>query len=163
MKAPHPHLLAAILAASRVSKRSARALCQAYHFGGGSGDLADVLATIAAHPERAEIERLAAASNPLAPPTDPPHDRFLSAYGETGRLYLVHTQTPRFIAELFDCEDDIPIGGVSFCLADGESVCNISWIDPPPPEPDLVRLRAEMEEAVDRLDERARLEDDGGE
>lgn len=53
------HQLAAILAASRVSRRSARALANTHGLGGGAGDLSRTLELIEAHAERDEIYRLA--------------------------------------------------------------------------------------------------------
>jgi len=53
------HVLAAILAVARISRRQARILCNAAGMGGGSGDLSNVLGEIETRADREEIEALA--------------------------------------------------------------------------------------------------------
>lgn len=151
------HILAAILASARQSKRQARALCNAAGLGGGSRDLALVLQAIKSHPRRAEI--YAAAAVP-ASPTDPHHERWILGQGESGRQYVIHTHSPRFIAELFVAGEE-PLGGISLVLPDsGEIASNIAWIDPVPDETELIILRKMMADALEESDYRAELEID---
>lgn len=56
---PPIHVLAAIIAAARVSRQAGRRLCNKAGLGGGSGDLTRVLKAIEEHPRRGEIEYLA--------------------------------------------------------------------------------------------------------
>lgn len=151
------HVLASILAASRVSGRTARAICNGFGFGGGSKDLAAVLGAIESSPQRAEIERIAAASNPLSSPTNPPHERFVFGMGESGRQYVTHTRNPRFVAELFDEDDPPPVAGITMAMhTSGEVAGNFAWIDAIPTSAnELLDLRNDLESALEENDFRA--------
>lgn len=157
MSNPPAHVLSAILAASRVSKRAARAVCNAYGFGGGSCDLARVLAMIESDPRRAEIEALSVAANPMTPPPEPPHERFILGMGESGRQYVTHTQEPRFVCELFEEDEAIAAGGVNLDLG-GERAANFAWIDPPPGEAELREIMGAMRAAIEEADARGEIE-----
>lgn len=51
------------------------------------------------------------------------------------RLFITHTQRPRFIGELFiddaDGNSEAPIGGVTIGISATEALANIEWIDDP--------------------------------
>jgi hypothetical protein len=47
-------------------------------------------------------------------------DRFVIGCGETGRMYLIHTREPRFIAEIFDDEDESEDGELLIVRATGD-------------------------------------------
>lgn len=66
------------------------------------------------------------------------------------RLFVTHTQFPRFIGELF-CDDDdgrsdAPIGGVTLAVTNTEILAAIDWIDPPDFDPEelIPALRAAL-------------------
>ena len=67
-----------------------------------------------------------------SPHSGPPHDRWLMAEGPTKRSYLVHTQHPRFIAEIVGRKttrgDQNPIVGLDNDCA----LINFNWFDPRP-------------------------------
>lgn len=46
------------------------------------------------------------------------------------RVFVVHTQTPRFFGELFPA-DETPLAGSIIAAPHGESVAAIQWIDEP--------------------------------
>lgn len=46
------------------------------------------------------------------------------------RVFVAHTQRPRFFGELFP-GDEAPLAGVSIAAPQGESVGAIHWIDEP--------------------------------
>lgn len=152
--------LANILAAARHSKRAARAITNALNLGGGSGDLAAVLESIEADPRREQIHALASTSGPgtpLTPAPDPPHERFIWGRGiGEARQYIVHTQSPRFIAELVDADDPdalTGLNGITLATSWDEIICNIAWIDPPPlGEADLHALRRDLETWLESID-----------
>jgi hypothetical protein len=47
-------------------------------------------------------------------------DRFVMGFGEAGRMYLIHTHEPRFIAEIFDDEDESDDGEILIVRATGD-------------------------------------------
>ena len=66
--------------------------------------------------------------------------------------FMVHTQTPRFIAEIFD--DDEGLGNI-IGFPKGEVI----WIDEPPLDGEiLARLMREAGEALNAYDERNEIE-----
>lgn len=46
------------------------------------------------------------------------------------RIYVVHTQAPRFIGELLP-DDEAALSGITFGCPGGQTLCLIEWIDPP--------------------------------
>jgi hypothetical protein len=58
-----------------------------------------------------------------------PHERFIVGQGESGRMYVVHTHTPRFVAELFDEDDEHSVHFALHLPESGEVLANFVWID----------------------------------
>lgn len=83
-------------------------------------------------------------------------DRWVLGDGDrTGGAWLIHLRQPRFVARLVD-EDDPEtargadtLSGLTLALAGSLVLCQIVWIDPPPP--DLHPLLNAAAEAVERL------------
>lgn len=85
-----------------------------------------------------------------------PHERFIMGQGESGRFYIIHTQRPRFVAELFE-DDAFPVGDLSMSFDEsGEVLSNFAWIDQPPaPMQMLEQLRRDIEAFINESDFRA--------
>lgn len=84
-----------------------------------------------------------------------PHDIWIVGEGleEPGRWYVVHTGTPRFIAEILD-EEEAGIGGVQWVLANGQIAQNLIFYDEPPIGSALDALLFRMSEVLDTYDDR---------
>lgn len=63
------------------------------------------------------------------------------------RIFIVHTQVPRFIGELLP-EDEAGIDGITLAAPFGQVVCGIIWIDDPVFDAD--ELLGSMAEAIRR-------------
>jgi hypothetical protein len=150
--------LAAILHAARhQSRRSAKRLLKQAGGAGTAAELDAALAAIEARPDRAQIcsaaENLAVAEAQAeeaaaAAPNSLP--RFLiddtTDIGEA-RVFVTHTQKPRFIGEIMP-EEEGEIAGVTLSGLSGEEVvCRILWLDPPKFDPNelMPALRAALE------------------
>lgn len=75
-----------------------------------------------------------------------PHDPFLLAHNIHGdRRYIVHTEEPRFIAEIGDDPEAVH-SGIEYVLPAGAgTLYNFAWFDPCPPQDelaDILRLTA---------------------
>jgi hypothetical protein len=82
------------------------------------------------------------------------HERFIVGQGESGRMYLVHTHAPRFVAELFE-DEDAPASPLSLSLPEsGEVLANFAWSDDPA-GCDMHKLRADIADFLDESDFRA--------
>jgi hypothetical protein len=86
--------------------------------------------------------------HPSSPLSGINHDRWLMAEGPTKRSYLVHTQHPRFIAEIVDRRttngDHNPIVGLDKDCA----LINFNWFDPRPHGDQLHDLLKDATDAV---------------
>ena len=65
--------------------------------------------------------------------------------------YIVHTHSPRFIAEIV--EDDELHPPFEYQLITGETLCNFTWLDPPPE--DLTALLNEAENFLAEYDDKS--------
>jgi len=63
------------------------------------------------------------------------------------RVFVVHTQEPRFIGELMP-GDESEVTGITFSCSSGEVLCRIVWIDDP--EFDGQELTSSLNEAVNK-------------
>lgn len=86
------------------------------------------------------------------------HERFITGMSESRREYLVHTRTPRFVAEVFAEEDLDVFGGIMFPIeATEEVVANIVWIDDPQGH-DLDEMAQAIADFFDEVDFRSEQE-----
>lgn len=68
------------------------------------------------------------------------------------RIFVVHTQTPRFIGELLP-EEEAELDGITISVNPGDQVlCRINWIDRPRSDSQLSALIKSLREAIDRHD-----------
>lgn len=92
-----------------------------------------------------------------------PHERFIVGQSESGRMYITHTQVPRFVAELFEDDDEenpAPLSDLSLALPEsGEVLGNFAWIDEPGGT-DMHALRQAIAEFLEESDFRAEREVD---
>lgn len=73
------------------------------------------------------------------------------------RRFLIRTDSPRFIAELFSEDDDAGVvADLSFALSDGRSLANFTWLDPPPE--DYLPLLRQADDALKDYDDMVDLE-----
>lgn len=50
---------------------------------------------------------------------------------EDARLFVAHTEPPRFFGEVFAANDEQPIDGITIRVAAGCLIADITWIDDP--------------------------------
>jgi len=79
------------------------------------------------------------------------------------RHFVVHTEAPRFTAEILDSA----ISGLTYELYDGRVLCNFHWLDEPPGTDRLVELFGAADRAMEIFDaytdaavERGEMEDE---
>lgn len=158
--------LAEVLCAARYrSRRTAKRLLHEAGITHCTGPQLDaVLAMIAAHPQREDIEAQAEAMQAAAmeqqraraldkmpPEGDLP--RWL--IGETphwGRTFIVHfchAGSQSFVGEIFDDAEQAPAGLETHVLDGGQVLSNVTWLDGEPPPRDA--LRSLMREARRQL------------
>jgi hypothetical protein len=80
--------------------------------------------------------------------------------GGARREYIIHAHRPRFIARVVSVDDDDAptpdegeadtLTGVVYRAGPGTLLCEILWIDPPPPEAKLETLLDQASDALDR-------------
>lgn len=81
-----------------------------------------------------------------------PHEEWILGVSESGRLYLIHSEAPRFICEIFLAGDDRGVlDSFSFGLADERSLANFVFIDEPPHSPELRKLLMEADRFLKRI------------
>lgn len=91
-------------------------------------------------------------------PKPTPLPLWLFADGLDGtRNFLIRTEAPRFIAEVFAEDDDAGIlAELSFALSDGRSLANFTWLDPQPE--DYLPLLRQADNALRDYDDMVDLE-----
>lgn len=82
------------------------------------------------------------------------HDPWIVGEGleEPGRWYVIHTGTPRFIAEICDDEETTILGGIVWSLPNGQNACNIEFYDEPPKGEALDQLIFRLSEILGTYD-----------
>ena len=78
------------------------------------------------------------------------HDRWIIGESATAeRTYVIHTQEPRFIGEVFDEDDaDGILSSCSFAMTNGQSLANLIFIDDIPGNDELTVLLSEASELL---------------
>lgn len=66
-----------------------------------------------------------------------PVPKWLIGETEEEREYIIHLESPRFIAEIL--EDEELVSGVAYITLGGDQLCHLTWLDLPPKEPEAER------------------------
>ena len=83
--------------------------------------------------------------------TCPPDEWMAGENIDGSRQYLIHSKSPRFIAEILDDVDDLRIGGFQYQMNTGQWLSDFFWLDPPPE--DLTALLNEAESFIIEYDQ----------
>jgi hypothetical protein len=81
------------------------------------------------------------------------HDEWILGEGSGGREYIIHAKSPKFIARLSENEKDADTKTGTVYQIGRLVLCEVNWIDAPPPNDQIDTLMNNLEKVLIRWNE----------